>query len=105
MFTVTLSLSLSLSLSLLSCSKCQHYSPTESNKAFDKAVNRRSGVVFDASSVLEELRREQGSRLPLRTKEEYLRQYVEVRESCFAAEVCEFSMATRCGVSFLSSSN
>ena len=57
-------------------SKCQRYSPTESNKAYDKAVNRRSGVTFDPSSVLEELKR--SPQAPPRSKEYYLQQYVEV---------------------------
>ena len=61
---------------LFSCSKCQQYSPTESNKAYDKAVNRRAGVTFDPRSVLEELKR--GPQAPPRSKDYYLQQYVEV---------------------------
>lgn len=57
-------------------SKCQQYSPTESNKAFDKTVNRRLGVTFEPHSVLEELKR--GPQTPSRGKEDYLKQYLEV---------------------------
>ncbi|CAI8012871.1 Nipped-B-like protein [Geodia barretti] len=61
----------------LTDSKCQQYSPTESNKTYDKAVSRRSGVTFDPSSVLEELKRSPGA--PPRSKDHYLQQYVEFR--------------------------
>ena len=61
----------------VSChSKCQQYSPTESNKAYDKAVNRRSGVTFEPRSVLEELK--QVPQAHPRAKEDYLKHYVEV---------------------------
>lgn len=59
-----------------SCSKCQQYSPTESNKAFDKAANRRSDVAFEPHTVLEELQR--GLQAPPRAKEDYLKTYIEV---------------------------
>ena len=60
----------------LSRSKCQQYSPNESSKAYDKAVNRRSGVTFDPHAVLEELKI--SPQAPPRSKDYYLQQYVEV---------------------------
>jgi cohesin loading factor subunit SCC2 len=62
----------------LTDAKCQQYSPTESNKAYDKTVNRRPGVTFEPHSVLEELK--QGPQAPPRVKEDYLKQYVEFKQ-------------------------
>ena len=83
------------------CSKCQQYSPTESNKAFDKAVNRRSGVTFDPRSVLEELKRR--PKAPPRAKEDYLKQYVEARPvwhvtcgMCACVHVCIHTHCVEC---------
>jgi len=59
--------------------KCQHYSPNESNKAYDKTVSRKSGVVFEPRLVIEEVKSEALSRRSLKSKDEYLRQYIVVR--------------------------
>ena len=59
--------------------KCQHYSPNESNKAYDKTVSRKSGVVFEPRLVIEEVKSEAMSRRSLKSKDEYLRQYIVVR--------------------------
>ena len=66
-------------LELFPCSKCQKYSPTESNKANDKAVNRKGGVMFDPQQVVAMVKQEAISgRKVLLAKEECIKQYLEV---------------------------
>lgn len=61
------------------CSKCQKYSPTESSKAYDKAVSRKQGVVFDPKQVVEKIRADvTGARKVLLSKDEYIKHYLEV---------------------------
>ena len=63
----------------VSLSKCQKYSPTESNKANDKAANRKGGVTFDPKQVVEMVKQEAISgRRVLLAKEECIKQYIEV---------------------------
>ena len=64
-----------------SCSKCQHYSPNESNKAYDKTITRKAGVMFEPKLVIEEVKSETLGRRSLKSKEEYLKQYIAVRLS------------------------
>ena len=60
-------------------SKCQKYSPTESSKAYDKAVSRKQGVVFDPKQVVEKIRADvTGARKVLLSKDEYIKHYLEV---------------------------
>ena len=66
---------------LSSCSKCQHYSPNESNKAYDKTITRKAGVMFEPKLVIEEVKSETLGRRSLKSKEEYLKQYIAVRLS------------------------
>ena len=62
------------------CSKCQKYSPTEPSKAYDKTISRRTGVTFDPKQVLDQVRSEFiGERKALRNKDDYVKQYTEVR--------------------------
>ena len=60
-------------------SKCQSYSPNESNKAYEKAVSRKSGILFEPQLVIEEVQSEAVGRRTLKPREEYLRRYLEVR--------------------------
>lgn len=60
-------------------SKCQKYSPTESNKANDKTASRKGGVAFDPEQVVQLVRHEAISAIkPILPKEECIRQYLEV---------------------------
>jgi hypothetical protein len=60
-------------------SKCQKYSPTESSKAYDKAVSRKQGVMFDPKQVVEKIRADiTGARKVLLSKDEYIKHYLEV---------------------------
>ena len=60
-------------------SKCQKYSPTESAKAYDKAISRKQGVVFDPKQVIETVKADvTGARKTLLSKDEYIRHYLEV---------------------------
>ena len=78
----SLLLEVSLYAVLLLCpfySKCQKYSPTESSKAYDKAVSRKQGVVFDPKQVVEKIRADvTGARKVLLSKDEYIKHYLEV---------------------------
>ena len=63
-------------------SKCQKYSPTESNKANDKTANRKGGVTFEPEQVLHLVRQEAiSASKPILPKEECIRQYLEVNKS------------------------
>ena len=74
-------MSVDLIEALSSSSKCQHYSPNESNKAYDKTVSRKAGVAFEPRLVIEEVKCEALGRRSLKSKDEYLRQYIVVRPS------------------------
>ena len=64
-------------------SKCQKYSPTESSKAYDKAVSRKQGVVFDPKQVVEKIRADiTGAKKVLLSKDEYIEHYLEVSIEC-----------------------
>lgn len=71
------SLTLYLFLSLLH-RKCQKYSPNENVKAFEKAVVKKQWQQFEPVSVLQEVKREVLGARVTRSKEECLRQYLEV---------------------------
>ena len=61
------------------CSKCQKYSPTESNKAHDKAASRRAGFVFDPQQVVAMVKQIAiSARRLVLTREECVKQYLEV---------------------------
>lgn len=69
-----------LHLCHLFCSKCEKYSPTESNKANDKAANRKGAVAFDPQQVVDIVKQVaavSASRL-IMPKEECIKQYLEV---------------------------
>ena len=60
-------------------SKCQKYSPTEPNKAFEKAVSRRGGVGFEpAGAVMLSQSELLGARPAALSREECITQYLEV---------------------------
>ena len=60
-------------------SKCQKYSPTEPNKAFEKAVSRRGGVGFEpAGAVMLSQSELLGARPAPLSREECITQYLEV---------------------------
>ena len=69
---------------LFVCSKCQKYSPTESNKAYDKVANRRGAVSFDPQQVVSMVKQVaiSGRRLLL-PKDESIKQYLEVRRETY----------------------
>jgi len=61
-------------------SKCQQYSPTESNtKAYDKAPTRKQGVVFNPEFIIDMLKAENANKKKIiRSKEECLTIYFQV---------------------------
>ncbi len=63
-------------------SKCQRYSPNQSNKAYDKAVSRKTGVAFEPKLVIDAVRSEVVGKRTLKSREEYLKQYLEVCVYC-----------------------
>lgn len=59
-------------------SKCQKYTPNESNKGYEKAVTKKSGVSFDPNLILDALKGEMHKKKLTKTKEEYLKTFLEV---------------------------
>jgi len=65
---------------LIPCSKCQQYSPTESNtKAYDKAPTRKQGVLFNPEFIIDMLKAENSKKKVIRSKEECLTIYFQVK--------------------------
>lgn len=64
----------------LSDSKCQSYSPNESNKTYEKAVSRKSGVLFEPQQVIEEVKSEAVGRRMFKPREQYLQRYLEFKQ-------------------------
>lgn len=61
------------------CSKIQKYSPTESAKVYDKAVNRKANVHFSPRQTLEFLSNNMyKADLSYETKRKIVRQYLDV---------------------------
>ncbi|XP_065906128.1 nipped-B-like protein [Dysidea avara] len=64
----------------LTDSKCQQYSPTESNtKAYDKAPTRKQGVVFNPEFIINMLKAENSKKKVIRSKEECLTIYFQFK--------------------------
>ena len=63
---------------LLIFSKCQKYTPNESNKTYEKAVTKKCGISFDPNLVVDALRNDTLNKTQMKTKEEYLKTYLEV---------------------------
>lgn len=60
-------------------SKIQKYSPTESAKVYDKAVNRKSKVHFNPSQTLNYLKNDLANReLSYEIKKNIVKQYLDV---------------------------
>ena len=59
-------------------SKCQKYTPNESNKTYEKAVTKKCGISFDPNLVVDALKNDMLSKKQTKTKEEYLKTYLEV---------------------------
>ena len=73
---------------LFPCSKCQKYSPTESNKANDKATNRKGGIVFDPQQVVDMVKQEAISgRTAIMPKDDCIKQYLEVKRPSFSSGI------------------
>lgn len=65
-------------------SKIQKYSPTESAKVYDKAVNRKSKVHFNPRQTLEYLRSDVANRnLSYETKRNIVKQFLDVSTISF----------------------
>ena len=63
----------------LVCSKIQKYSPTESAKVYDKAVNRKSKVHFGPRQTLDYLKSDTANMvLSHETKKNIVKQYLDV---------------------------
>lgn len=68
------------SLFCLDYSKIQKYSPTESAKVYDKAVNRKSKVHFNPRQTMDYLKRNLSiTDLSYETKRNIVKQYLDVR--------------------------
>ena len=59
-------------------SKCQQYSPSETGKAYEKAVTRKLGLLFEPVLVLSEVQSDALGKRVSKSKEECLKQYLEV---------------------------
>ena len=59
-------------------SKCSKYNPSESTKLYDKATNRKVGVLFNPSTVVEHLRRKLRDPTVLSPQEDCLLVYIQV---------------------------
>lgn len=69
-----------LNVFCLCCSKIQKYSPTESAKVYDKAVNRKSKVHFNPRQTLDYLKSDLANMvLSYETKQNIVKQYLDVR--------------------------
>lgn len=65
---------------VFSCSKIQKYSPTESAKVYDKAVNRKTNVHFNPRQTLDYLTNNlSNADLTYDVKRRVVRQYLDVR--------------------------
>lgn len=65
-------------------SKIQKYSPTESAKVYDKAVNRKSKVHFNPRQTLDYLKSDIANiDLSHDTKKNIVKQYLDVSIQCF----------------------
>eukprot|EP00731_Ephydatia_muelleri_P018474 Em0011g514a len=64
----------------LSDSKCQKYTPNESNKTYEKAVTKKCGISFDPNLVVDALKNDMLSKKQTKTKEEYLKTYLEFKQ-------------------------
>lgn len=61
------------------CSKIQKYSPTESAKVYDKAVNRKSKVHFNPRQTLDYLKSDAANqKLSFEAKKHIVKQYLDV---------------------------
>lgn len=61
------------------CSKIQKYSPTESAKVYDKAVNRKSKVHFNPRQTLDYLKSDAANQeLSCEAKKHIVKQYLDV---------------------------
>ncbi|MGH0126190.1 UNVERIFIED_CONTAM: hypothetical protein FKN15_005586 [Acipenser sinensis] len=70
-------------------SKIQKYSPTESAKVYDKAVNRKSSVHFNPRQTMEFLLNDMANAtLTNEVKRKIVRQYLDVRNIFFALTLC-----------------
>lgn len=86
-------------------SKIQKYSPTESAKVYDKAVNRKSKVHFNPRQTLDYVKRDIAEMdLSYETKKNIVKQYLDVSiQYCdlslfmchFMSFVCHFSEAEK----------
>lgn len=68
-----------MNIFLVFYSKIQKYSPTESAKVYDKAVNRKSKVHFNPAQTLDYLKRNlSNTSLSQETKRNIVKQYLNV---------------------------
>lgn len=69
---------------LSQCSKIQKYSPTESAKVYDKAVNRKSSVIFSPRQTVDFLHHdEMHDELTYELKRKIVKQYLDVSHNYF----------------------
>ena len=66
--------------------KCQKYSPNETVKAFDKAIVKKQSYKFEPVTVLKEVKKEMLAYRVNMTKEDCIKQYLEVSE-CMSERV------------------
>lgn len=72
---------LKLILTFFQCSKIQKYSPTESAKVYDKAVNRKTSVHFSPRQTIDFLHNDDvHDDLTYELKRKIVKQYLDVRE-------------------------
>lgn len=72
---------------LSQCSKIQKYSPTESAKVYDKAVNRKSSVIFSPRQTIDFLHNDEvHDELTYELKRKIVKQYLDVSYTYFLQE-------------------
>lgn len=79
-------------------SKIQKYSPTESAKVYDKAVNRKSKVHFNPRQTLDFLKGDLANRnLSYETKRNIVKQYLDVSiQNVLSFFLFFFSVSSTC---------